>query len=49
MLKRLEWTVVALLLLKLQAKDEDVGLLQMKAALRDAIKRRFALQKQNII
>jgi len=34
--------IVSLLLGKLQASSEDVGLLQIKAALRDAINRRFA-------
>ena len=33
--------IVSLLLAKLQATSEDVGLLQMKAALRDAMNRRF--------
>jgi len=37
--------IVRLLLGKLQASAEDVGLLQMKAAVRDAIHRRFAYIK----
>ena len=37
--------IVSLLLSKLQATADDVGLLQMKAALRDAMNRRFATVK----
>jgi len=37
--------IVSLLLAKLQAAGEDVGLLQMKAALRDAVNKRFSSVK----
>ena len=38
--------LIAMLLSKLQTRPEDSGLQQLKAALRDAITRRFAFEKE---